>query len=924
MLTLIILSLIHIVTSDCVCQSPAPFSSTTQPAWLKSLQQQRSSVISKINYNGTIYNNPSLAWTQTAYIQPQVHPYDRYFYDPKIGYTPDRFLNDLKTRYGGIDAILIWPTYTNIGIDDRNQFDYFRCMPGGLDGVKNITMEFKARGVRVLWPYNPWDLGTHREPLNDQDTFAKLLKQTHGDGFNGDTMATIPESFWNASLNVNYPLAFEPEGGGTDASLNFDTMGWGYWKYPKAPGIDRFKFITSGKFLTNICDRWARDKTNNLQSAWLSGCGYESWENVWGTWNGITPRDGEAIRRVSHMLRYFGGKINSTSYPNPNRDYLHSSKWIPYLPQGIQQDVYVSKFTLSLNSLQNTGTESAVYTMVNRGGYNLTNVQQLWLPLLSTNVTKIYDCYHGIELIPHAPHPRPSPPLPIVPKNYNLYPSKNAYVGHGASKDIDNNPIVNQTVEQCTARCDSDASCSCVTYRYAATLGGGDCWKRAQCEPFGFDIDSEYNVYTKSNQYITWNNLNACVGHGASKNIDVNPIANQTVEQCTTRCDSDASCSCVTYLPVNGTKGDCWKRAGCIPPNFASQSNVFTYVKQSLQPKCPECDPVPIPIPTNVQVVSFDIEAGGYGCVVTVPNTLPNIALKEMSIFLNEMNNMTKNKLHTFNSTWKYLQQKRIQITKTPRVSAGNIPKGTVYIPKNQSWTWQVAGVMIEGDDAHGVDVQQPWDNHPHRTHNHVIEVDHFYMDIFPVTTSNYSDYLVATKYIPKDSYRFLLNWNGSLTTPPNQIKNVPVTYVSLDEARAYCHWRKARLPHEYEWQYAAQGTDGRLYPWGNTNDLTKYPHETTGTVYQGPEPVNMYSAKQSASPFGVRDLVGNVWQYTDEFQDDHTRAIILRGGSNYRPTGSQWYFPQAKQNNQHEKYFLMNERYERAGTIGFRCVQDV
>ena len=63
----------------------------------------------------------------------------------------------------------------------------------------------------------------------------------------------------------------------------------------------------------------------------------------------------------------------------------------------------------------------------------------------------------------------------------------------------------------------------------------------------------------------------------------------------------------------------------------------------------------------------------------------------------------------------------------------------------------------------------------------------------------------------------------------------------------------------------------------------------------------------------------------TDEFQDDHTRAIILRGGSNYRPTGSLWYFSQAQQNNQHEKYFFkMNERYERAGTIGFRCVQEM
>ena len=52
-------------------------------------------------------------------------------------------------------------------------------MPGGLEGVKNVTNQLKARGVRVLWPYNPWDHGTHREEngRSDEDTFAVLLKQ---------------------------------------------------------------------------------------------------------------------------------------------------------------------------------------------------------------------------------------------------------------------------------------------------------------------------------------------------------------------------------------------------------------------------------------------------------------------------------------------------------------------------------------------------------------------------------------------------------------------------------------------------------------------------------------------------------------------------------------------------------------------------
>ena len=224
--------LLPLVVADCdSCESAGPVSPSEQPAWHEALKTARDASLSRVNYKGGVFDTPELAWTQTSYIQPQMHPYDRFFYDPTLGYTVDKFLDDLKIRYGGVDSILMWPTYTNIGIDDRNQFDYFRCMPGGLGGVTNITDQLKARGVRVLWPYNPWDLGTHREPLNDEATFAKLLKQTHGDGFNGDTLGFVPRSFWESATKADYPLAFEPEGGGTDDALNWSTMGWGYWSY---------------------------------------------------------------------------------------------------------------------------------------------------------------------------------------------------------------------------------------------------------------------------------------------------------------------------------------------------------------------------------------------------------------------------------------------------------------------------------------------------------------------------------------------------------------------------------------------------------------------------------------------------------------------------------------------------------------------
>ena len=70
-------------------------------------------------------------------------------------------------------------------------------------------------------------------------------------------------------------------------------------------------------------------------------------------------------------------------------------------------------------------------------------------------------------------------------------------------------------------------------------------------------------------------------------------------------------------------------------------------------------------------------------------------------------------------------------------------------------------------------------------------------------------------------------------------------------------------------------------------------------------------------------DLVGNVWQWTDEYVDERTRAAVLRGGSYYQPQGSRWYFPPAYRNDQHGKYLLMAASKDRAATVGFRCVMD-
>ena len=105
----------------------------THEQWLKDVTHWREERKIRIGYDGSRYDDPALRWTQSSFMQPQMMVEDRYFYDPGTGkYTVDRYLDDLEKRYGGIDSVLIWPTYPNMGIDNRNQHDMIRSMPGGI------------------------------------------------------------------------------------------------------------------------------------------------------------------------------------------------------------------------------------------------------------------------------------------------------------------------------------------------------------------------------------------------------------------------------------------------------------------------------------------------------------------------------------------------------------------------------------------------------------------------------------------------------------------------------------------------------------------------------------------------------------------------------------------------------------------------
>jgi iron(II)-dependent oxidoreductase len=314
----------------------------------------------------------------------------------------------------------------------------------------------------------------------------------------------------------------------------------------------------------------------------------------------------------------------------------------------------------------------------------------------------------------------------------------------------------------------------------------------------------------------------------------------------------------------------------------------------------------------NRKVLTFQIEAKGYGAILAT-NAAPDSRIQALIAMMKQL---TATPLASYSHEWKVVPQRIVPIDATKPAAAA--PPGMVKIPE-ADFLFQVAGIEIEGFNDTGVDVQYPWEASPRRFHEHPMHVKSFFIDQYPVTNIDFKKFLDATHYQPKDTLNFLHDWKDG--TFPQGWDNRPVTWVSLEDSRAYASWAGKRLPHEWEWQYAAQGTDGRLYPWGQEWNASAVPLPDKSRTMRGPDPVDAHPS--GASPFQVMDMVGNVWQWTEEFVDEHTRGGILRGGSYYQPQGSIWYFPQAYKLNEHGKLLLTSPSLDRSAALGFRCVKD-
>lgn len=285
------------------------------------------------NFDFTFYERPVQKHYRQRLVSHFTYLYGHDIYDPiNNRFRINEFLDEGELNFGGYDYMLLWHDYQRMGIDNRNQFDMYSDLPGGLPGVKAMVDAAHARDVQVFIPYKPWDI------MNGvADHFAReaeIARATGSDGVFLDTMSESDIAFRRALDAVNPDNVFVSEGRPDLAAAQLVTGSWNQQGNAtnKMPNVDLFRFILPEHNVHNI-NRGARNRQQLILNALFNGTGFIVWEDIFGEINRYTWQERIMIQRYSRII-------------HENRDAYLTDKPVPLVPD-FREDVYVNAFPIA-------------------------------------------------------------------------------------------------------------------------------------------------------------------------------------------------------------------------------------------------------------------------------------------------------------------------------------------------------------------------------------------------------------------------------------------------------------------------------------------------------------------------------------------------------------------------------------------------
>ncbi|TSA21882.1 MAG: hypothetical protein D4R69_02180 [Actinomycetales bacterium] len=275
-----------------------PESLAERHKWREDLKKWRTESAKKIHYSDAAYTKPGIE-ENPPYNVAVIWLWDEYLFDFETQeFTPEKLIADSQ-KFGGLDGIILWHAYPVIGIDSRNQFDFYNDVPG----LDRLIAKLQNAGVKVYLNYNPWDKWTKREDDTDQVAIARLIEKFNIDGVFLDTMKSADPDFMAPILKVKPDVVIGGEGNVQQERICDHIMSWGQrFGDSEIPGVVRAKYFEP-RHMIHQTRRWNRSHIDELHIAWLNATGMLIWEVVFGSWVGWNNRESRMWQEMVAVLR---------------------------------------------------------------------------------------------------------------------------------------------------------------------------------------------------------------------------------------------------------------------------------------------------------------------------------------------------------------------------------------------------------------------------------------------------------------------------------------------------------------------------------------------------------------------------------------------------------------------------------------------
>ncbi len=279
-------------------------------------------------FDNTLFEREDLEWVRHAYVAGLNFAWDKDFYDSeKSKYSLGSYLSKGESFFGGYDIYALWPTWPRLGLDERNQWDLFRDLPGGLTGIRKLVDSLHGNDTRFFICFNPWDKSTRKE--DPYKGIAAVIEATDADGLVLDCRGKSNERLQKIADSIKPGVIMYSEGMAIVKDMPGIVSGRVHNAIYYSPPLNLNKLIKPEFAIFRVCEPRDKDLKREFAIAFFNGYGTEL--------NSMGP--GHPAAGINDLI--FLGKTSMILRQN-SKNFL-SPDWIPLIPS-LKDSIWVNEW----------------------------------------------------------------------------------------------------------------------------------------------------------------------------------------------------------------------------------------------------------------------------------------------------------------------------------------------------------------------------------------------------------------------------------------------------------------------------------------------------------------------------------------------------------------------------------------------------